>query len=220
MAPMCKPGAVRPLAAVPEQGVTPVGGWNPQYRSRPVIAHAGAFHPYHVGYLAAVASAAASLGGSLLVLTPDSNPALAQLRATGVGFRHQCSFGTSAEALRFLASEASALTIMYPLDPSAYAHPPLGFPSRLIEFSHLGLPIILAAPPGNPLVNWARRNNWPLVLEQADWNALNAIVERLSQEGEWRSLSARMLAIAADVCSPSKIHRQFLDELPRRHSLP
>lgn len=216
MAPLCRQGAVRPLAAVPEQGVTPAGGWNPRFRASPVIAHAGAFHPYHVGYLAAVASAAAKHGGNLLVLTPDNNPALAQLRATGVHFRHQSSFGSSAEALRFLANEASAITIMYPLDPAAYARSPLGFPSRLIEFSHLGLPILLAAPPGNPLINWAERNKWPLVLERADWNALDAIVRRLSQESEWKLLSARMLAIAADVCSASKIHRQFLDELPRR----
>ncbi len=207
--PLCRPGAVRPLAAVPERDSAPAGGWNPQFRANPVIAHAGAFHPYHVGYLAAVAGAAEKRGGSLLVVTPSDNPALAQLRATGIRFRHQSSFPSSAEALRFLAREASALTIMYPLDPSDYAHPPLGFPSRLIEFSHLGLPILLAAPPGNPLINWARRNDWPLVLEHADWSALESLVQQLSQEGAWRSLSARMLAIADDACNPSKIHRQF-----------
>jgi hypothetical protein len=211
-----RPDAVRPLAAVPELGAAPPGGWVPRFNPSPVIAHAGAFHPYHVGYLAAVATAAARLGGGLLVLTSDGNPALAQLRATGVPFRHQTSFGSSAEALRFLVREASALTIMYPLDPASYARPPLGFPSRLIEFSQLGLPILLAAPPGNPVIGWARRNGWPLVLEHADWNALDAIVARLSNEGEWTSLSARMLAIAADVCSAEKIHRQFLAELPRR----
>jgi glycosyltransferase involved in cell wall biosynthesis len=216
LAPWSRPGAVRPLAAVPEMGAAPAGGWQPRFRGKPVVAHAGAFHPYHVGYLAAVAAAASRLGGSLLVLTPADNPALAQLRSTGVPFRHQASFGSSAEALRFLAAEASALTIMYPLDSSAYAHPPLGFPSRLIEFSHLGLPILLAAPPGNPVVNWARRNAWPLVLEAADWNALDAIVARLSKEDQWRPLSARMLEIAESACSPERIHRQFLDELPRR----
>jgi hypothetical protein len=220
LAPMCRPGVVRPLAAVPEMGVAPPGGWCPQFNAKPVIAHAGAFHAYHVPYLAAVASAAATLGGSLLVLTHDSNPALAQLRATGASFKHQSSFGTSAEALRFLASEATALTIMYPLDPAAYPHPPLGFPSRLIEFSHLGLPIILAAPPGNPLINWAHRNDWPLVLEQADWNALGAIVGTLADEGKWKLLSSKMIAIAADACDPRKIHCQFLDELPKRNARP
>jgi glycosyltransferase involved in cell wall biosynthesis len=218
LAPLCRPGAVRPLTPIPESGAAPSGGWTPRFRPGPVIAHAGAFHPHHVGYLASVASAAASLGGGLLVLTPDGNPALAKLRATGIPFRHQTAFGSSAEALRFLADEASALTIMYPLDPSAYRHPPLGFPSRLIEFSHLGLPILLAAPPGNPLVAWARRNDWPLVLEHADEAALGAAVARLSRESDWRALSARMLSIAARACDPERIHRQFLEELPRAAS--
>jgi hypothetical protein len=216
MARLSPPGVVRALAAMPDPSAAPVAGWNPHFNARPVIAHAGAFHPYHVDYLAAVASAATRLGGSLLVVTPEGNPALAQLRATGAQFRHQRSFGSSAEALGFLSREASALTIMYPLDPAAYAHPPLGFPSRLIEFSHLGLPILLAAPKGNPLLNWASRNDWPLVLERADWTALDAIVARLSNESEWNALSTRMLEIAAKACSPARIQRQFLAELPRK----
>jgi hypothetical protein len=216
MGKISRPGVVRPLAAIPDPDAKPATGWTPRFDSRPVIAHAGAFHPYHVEYLASVASAAAKRGGSLLVLTPDDNPALALLRATGAKFRHQRSFASSAEALRFLSGEATALTIMYPLDPAAYAHPALGFPSRLIEFSHLGLPILLAAPPANPLVNWARRNNWPLVLERADWIALDAIVGRLSNEREWAALSARMLEIAGDVCNPEKIQSQFVVELPRK----
>jgi hypothetical protein len=220
LAPACQPGTVRPLAAVPEEGAAPAGGWLPRFRAGPVIAHAGAFHSYHVPYLAAVAAAAAKAGGSLLVLTPAANPALAELRATGAPFRHQVSFGSSAEALRFLSAEASALTIMYPLDPAAYRHPPLGFPSRLIEFSHLGLPILLAAPPGNPLVNWGRRHDWPLILERADWSELDALVARLGRESDWRALSQRMSAIARQSCDPEMIHRQFIDELPGRRPLP
>jgi hypothetical protein len=216
MEPLCLPGTVRPLTPVPEQGAAPTGGWTPRFRAGPVVAHAGAFHAHHVDYLAAVAAAAGRLGGGLIVITAAGNPALGMLRATGAAFRHQPAFGSSAEALRFLAAEASALTIMYPLDPGAYRHPPLGFPSRLIEFSHLGLPILIAAPPGNPVVNWAARNRWPLVLEHADWTALETSVRRLSCESDWRSLSARMQAIALEACDPSRIHRQFLEELPRR----
>jgi hypothetical protein len=214
--PLCRLGAVRTLTPVPEDGVTPREGWPVRFRVAPVIAHAGALHPHHVPYLAAVARAAARFGGTLLVLTPTDNPALAQLRAAGVPWRHQPAFASSADALRFLAAEASALTVMYPLDPAWYRHPPTGFPSRLIEFSRLGLPLILAAPPGNPVNNWARRQNWPLLLENADWSELERLVARLADEPTWTALAARMRAIAAEACDPEKIHRQFLAELPRR----
>jgi len=122
--PLCQAGVVRPLTPVPEEGAEPPGGWAPRFRSGPIIAHAGALHPYHVPHLSAVATTAARFGGRLLVLAQTENPALAQLHATGVPFQHQNAFGSAAEALRFLAAEASALTIMYPFERSAYRCPP------------------------------------------------------------------------------------------------
>jgi hypothetical protein len=212
--PQCRPGAVRLLTPVPEQGVEPAGGWFPRFRPGPVVAHAGAFHPYHVPYLSAVAAATARLDGRLLVVTPAGNPALAQLRATGARFQHQESFGSSAEALRFLAAEASALTIMYPFERSAYRVSPVGFPSRLIEFSHLCLPIILAAPPDNPLIRWGERQQWPLRLTSLDGKALDSLLAQLAHEPTWRQLATRMRGIANSVCNPQQIHRQFLAEMP------
>ena len=211
-------GTMTTLPPVPEQGATPAGGWPVRFRSAPVVAHAGAFHPHHVDYLAAVARAAAKHGGTLLVLTPADNPALAQLRATGVLLRHQPAFSSSAEALRFLATEASALTIMYPLDPAFYRHPPTGFPSRLIEFSQLGLPILLAAPSDNPATRWARRHGWNFLLDRPDWSELESLIARLADEASWRALAAQMRTLSAQACDPEKIHRQFLAELPRRRS--
>ncbi|HXA13586.1 MAG TPA: glycosyltransferase family 4 protein, partial [Opitutaceae bacterium] len=217
LTPLCPPGTVRTLTPVPEQNVAPAGGWPVRFRTAPVIAHAGAFHAHHVEYLAAVARSVAKFGGSLLVLTPADNPVLAQLQATGVAFRHQPSFVSSAEALSFLAAEASAFTLMYPLNPKFYRHPPTGFPSRLIEFSRLGLPILIAAPANNPVNNWARRHTWPLLLDRADWTELDSLVAQLADATKWSALSARMRAIATNACDPEKIHRQFLAELPRAH---
>jgi hypothetical protein len=215
LTPLCPPGAVRTLPPVPEQNAAPAGGWPIRFRAAPVIAHAGAFHPYHVEYLAAVARSTAKCGGTLLVLTPTDNPALAQLRATGTAFRHQSSFGSSAEALGFLSAEASALTVMYPLDPAWYRHPPTGFPSRLIEFSHLGLPILLASPTGSPVAKWARHRAWPLLFERGDWIDLDPLVAQLADESRWTALAGHMRTIAAEACDPEKIHQQFLAELPR-----
>jgi hypothetical protein len=213
---LCPPGVLRTLAPVAAQNIAPAGGWPARFRAAPVIAHAGALHAHHVDYLAAVARAVAKYGGSLLVLASADNPALEQLRATGAPFRHQPFFATSAEALRFLAAEASALTIMYPLDPKFYRFPPTGFPSRLIEFSHLGLPILIAAPPNNPVNRWARFHAWPLVLDRGDWTALDPLVGDLANAARWSELSTRMRAIAAEACDPEKTHRQFLAEIPRR----
>jgi len=215
--PLCRPGVVRPLTPIPEEGAAPPGGWAPRFRPGPVIAHAGAFHPYHVPYLSAVATAAAHLGGFLLVLTQAENPALAMLRATGVSFRQQNAFCSAPEALRFLASEASALTVMYPFERHSERPRPLGFPSRLIEFSRLGIPILLAAPPDNPLIRWGQRHQWPLLLERPDWDKLSALTAQLAYEPSWNALAVRMRAIAATDCDPVKIQQHFLAEMPRRH---
>lgn len=216
LTPLARPGTISTLPPVPDDSAAPPGGWQPAFRAAPVIAHAGAFHGHQVEYLAAVARCAATQGGTLLVLTPGDNPALTALRATGVKFRHQPTFSTSAEALAFLVREASALTVMYPLDPVANSHSPTGFPSRVLEFSHLGLPILVAAPPRNPLFTWASRHGWNLVLDRADWSQLARLIDSLAKESSWRRLSSQMRALAASACNPETIHRQFLAELPRR----
>ncbi len=130
LAPLAPAEAIRTLPPVPDD-YAPPGGWQPQYRSAPIIAHAGALHSYHVEYLAAVARAVARVGGELLIVTASDNPALAQLRASGTRFRHQPAFPTSTEALAFLSREATALTVMYPLEPSDHRRAPTGFPSRV-----------------------------------------------------------------------------------------
>jgi hypothetical protein len=109
---------------------------------------------------------------------------------------------------------------MVPLDPAQYRFPPAGFPSRLIEFSHLGAPILIAAPPDNPAANWARRLGWPLRLERPDWDELDRLVGQLADRPAWERLSAQMQALAAAACDPEKIHRQFLAELPRSGPVP
>lgn len=220
LAPLVHRGSITTLPPVPDDSAAPAGGWSPRFLPAPVIAHAGALHAYHVDYLAAIARALEKFRGTLLVLAPADNPALAQLRATGVGFRHQPTFASSAEALAFLSSEASALTVMYPLARSDRPDPPTGFPSRVLELSHLGLPMILAAPPGNPLHTWARRHGWPLVLEQPGWPALDSLMAQLADATQWSLLSAQMRDLAARVCAPETIHRQFLAELPRRSASP
>ena len=44
-------------------------------------------------------------------------------------------------------------------------------------------------------------------------------VAQLAHEPTWNELAARMRTIAATVCDPAKIHRQFLDEMPRRQRI-
>jgi hypothetical protein len=89
----------------------------------------------------------------------------------------------------------------------------------LIEFSRLGMPILLAAPPDNPLICWGRRQQWPLLLERPDWDVLATLMAQLAHEPTWNELAARMRTIAAMVCDPVKIHRQFLDEMPWRQRI-
>ena len=63
------------------------------------------------------------------------------------------------------------------------------------------------------------KRTWTILKTSAAGMFLAALMAQLADEPTWNALAARMRTIAAAVCDPAKIHRQFLDEMPRRHRI-
>lgn len=187
----------------------PFATWREDHARAPVLAHVGALHPYHAPFLHRVAHALATVGGRLLVLCPDDNPVLAKLRTDVLGLWHQPFFPTNTEALRFIAANATGLIVMYPFAPGGPHPSPTGFPSRFVEFTQLGLPVLVAAPPGNPLRTWAERNRWPTQFSPEDDMALTRTCCALSQRESWEICARAARSAATGPLDPDRIHAQF-----------
>ena len=200
------------LPPIPAERTLPFAGWRDEHALCPVVAHVGALHPYHAPFLRRLAETLRRQNGRLLVLCPENNPVLQELRAGVRDLIHQPFFPDNADALRFIAARASALTVMYPFGAEG-APLPTGFPSRFIEFSQLGLPILLAAPEGNPIRAWARRHRWPAHFDPDDTLALQAHCAALGHKEGWESLASETRKAAEGEFDPDRIHRLFSERL-------
>lgn len=198
------------LPPVPCSRLLPFGTWQRSY-SAPTVAHVGALHNYHLPYLTLIARFLELHTGRLLVLCPVSNPVLARLKSDIPNLDHVDYFASNEDALRCMAARATALTVMYPLGEAAPGVPLTGFPSRFVEFSQLGLPILLSAPPGNPVRTWAKRHKWLAQFDPGDQLAAASTVADLAEEPSWSKLAAQTRAVAEGEFDPSLIQAQFLE---------
>lgn len=206
-------GRTEVLPPVSAKRTLPFVTWRDDFADKPVVAHVGAFHAHHVPYLVSLARGLGELGGNLLVVCPSSSPSLAQLRNEAGNLIHQSYFPTHQEALEFVSASACAFTVMYPLSTSSAGLPLTGFPSRFIEFAQLGLPALLAAPPGNPLRRWAERQQWKSAFSPDDYRSLQHALGDLMNRGSWESLATDTRRAADTVFSPSAIHQRLADLL-------
>lgn len=197
------------LPPIPAAREFPFVGWRDSHATAPIFAHVGALHPYHAPFLEQVARCLAERNGTLLVLCPADNPALAELRVRIPNLRHQPFFPQNRDALAFIAEQASALVVMYPFGSDESVAPPTGFPSRFIEFVQLGLPIVVAAPSRNPLRTWAQRHAWPTQLDPNDAAVLRRTVIHLTERASWESSAAAARSLATAEFDAELIHRRF-----------
>ncbi len=183
--------------------------WQPRHAARPRVAHAGALLPFHAPYLERLASVLAEQGGELLVISPADNATLASLLPRCPNLVHHDYFTTNTEALRWIAREASAVTVMHTRGTDAAGRPPTGFPSRLVELAQLGLPMILAAPPVNPLARWAQSQGWLAATDPTDTSTLRRLVSDLKREPTWTAMAAQTSHAAENDFEPERLHARF-----------
>ncbi len=196
------------LYPIPAARALPFAAWRDDYRA-PSVAHVGTLQPYHEEFLFHVSAQLHALGGRLLLLCPRDNPTAAALARRCPNLVRQDFFPDNADALRWIASHASALVVMYRHGLDAGDRPPTGFPSRFVEFSQLGLPVLLAAPTGNPIRSWAASRSWTGRCAPTDLPALTAWLRSTADREAWTSLAAETRRAATTDFDPERIHAQL-----------
>lgn len=191
-------------------------GWRPEFARQPTVVAAGS--GYHAdATLVAVARALAPLGGRLIVVGSNfprgmGGPLLEQEPNVAL----QAPFPTGEECVRFVREQAAAFLIPYPLfgvsrDDVEYVRD--SFPSRLIEFSHTGLPILVTAPPDFAVSRWASARSWEGLVTEPSEAALENVLRRLTDETAWRRMAAQTQAAAREEFDPDRIQHQFESDL-------
>lgn len=201
------PGRGGILIPIPEggEGVSP--RWNPAFANAPLIVYAGAVYPAQIPLFRALARAFHAAGARLLLLARRT-PELDALCASAPVERRDL-FPTNAEALAFLRGEAAALLASYCEHVEEMPWIATSFPSKFAEFTHLGLPLLLAAPADSAVGLWATRSAYPDFLAAPEPTALAAFVEALKARDTWDKKAAQSLHFAQTDFDPDAIQSAF-----------
>jgi hypothetical protein len=123
------------------------------------------------------------------------------------------------DALTFLGEHCNALLIYTSFEVGS-AYNCFAFPSKLIDFSQTGLPLILCAPEDSNLGQWAKQNNWVLWLKDInDGEQLASIKMRLRDYRLWSAESMKVRQLALTQFNPKLMHQQFESKLQSRNCI-
>jgi glycosyltransferase involved in cell wall biosynthesis len=163
-----------------------------------VCAFAGNLYPENIAALKLLADCLARLGGRVLIFAPGDLETLKSmgLSAPNVEFG---GFLTSRSLIQTLRERADALFVPMSFSPADRANMEIGFPSKLTDYSAVGLPLLIYGPQYCSAVRWAK-NNAPMaeVVTTEGVDELSLSLRRLASDPEYRMRLARSTIAAGD----------------------
>lgn len=146
----------------------------------PVFMFAGTINsPGYALLLRGLAEGIARHGGELLIYGPVDQ---AQGAAIGLNLPN-IRFGgllKSDELLRRLRAEADVLYVPMSFAPEDRDNMRMGFPSKLTDYTAVGVPLLIAGPPDCSAVRWAQQHSGVAeVVTSSDADALTPAIDRL-----------------------------------------
>jgi hypothetical protein len=196
----------RVLYPLPEGWNVPAA-WNESFENRPRIYYAGYLWPEQIPLLRKIAGTARLAGAAVTVMSRDT-PALREL-CRCEGTRWQPPFPTNDQALAHLVAEAAAVVVSYAETIGEMPWSETSFPSKLVEYCHLGLPVAVVAPAESAVARWAARVRFPYVFEPGNLRALQDWFGGLRRRDVWQVRAALSLHLARTEFDPRKIQNEL-----------
>lgn len=195
--------------------------WKPEFAKQPVIYYAGYLWPAQAKLIGKIAAMLKGAGAELRVIS-NLTPEIQALAETGL-VTHLPLFKSNQESLQHLRENAAGLIVSYTENSSELPWTRTSMPSKLVEYSFLGLPIILVAPDDTAIMQWAGKLQLRSTFSPAQSEAIASWANALKNQATWQELSAEWLGVSRTDWSPEQIHRQLEEGLarpPRRHGSP
>jgi len=200
------------LMPIPEGNDKGFAEWKNNFK-KPTIVFAGSYHTPYVESFKLVSKALQKLKGKLIIITKKNNLAEKEI-GNYSNIEYKKPFKSNEEIIKFLKQNASCLLVPGFFNRDKKVEYDLtNFPSKLVEFSHLGLPIIIISPKGNALSNWAEKNNWIGYLDRLDKKKMIKLIKQIINRYEWVKMAQQSKIIALNEFNPEKIQERFEREL-------
>jgi len=180
----------------------------------PLLVYAGNYWAPQLPTLAVIGAAARSAGGRLLAVIKEKAEDVAFLREHQIEWR--APWPRNTEALDYYREHASALVVSYAPTSEGMPWTRTSFPSKLIEYCHLGLPIVIIAPEDTAVAHWARERKFPDVFAPDDSAGIAGYVARLRDPAFCRERALLSRTHATGEFDPVAIQRRLTESLLRK----
>lgn len=163
-------------------------------RRPPTIAHAGFVHlAGNAELLRGVAALLEPIGGQLDLYTQHTDAELAYLGLVGPAIR-RIGYFPAHEFAKRVAATAHALFLTASFDEKDETHERTLFPSKLADYTGIGLPILIWGPTYSSAARWAAENPAAaLLFTEREPSPVAAAIQRVAQDASY----ARTLAQGA-----------------------
>jgi hypothetical protein len=202
----------RTLPPIPE-GYTVPASWKDEFATSPLLVYAGNYWPAQIPLFGRIADEAASAGGRFMLVVKNCAQIEALCREHPVLWREP--FSENSEALAFLAAKAAGLVVSYSDNSDSMPWVRTSFPSKLIEYVHLGLPILIYAPADTAVAEWAYSRRYSDFSTPETQGAVRAFVMAVKVREAWQKKAEASLQIAKHEFAPDRIHEVFERNLLR-----
>lgn len=204
----------RLLYPIPAGHKQEASNWNNNYLT-PVIGFSGSiFHEYEEVFRS-LAHALTNFNGRLLLVI--NNPSYYKwLPAVLTQYSNISvipAFANVDDTFNYLKENCTALFCGYPDSIKTMPWLKTCFPSKLIEFSHLGLAIILTSPPNTALSKWATEQNWQLFSSDYQEKDFDKLIKSITNESDWTASVAQAVEVSNTIFDTKNIHLQLLTDI-------
>lgn len=190
--------------------------WTDEMKGSTTIIHAGTINKYAVNVFTLLADKVLEPADKLkLIYVPMDflEPLLYKYRNVSIiDF-----FPKSIQALEYVKGNATALLVYYGLsfdeNPLAYD----SFPSRFVEFTHTGVPIICIAPTGSEFHTFLKAVNWPLLYDEGTIENIKDCYDKLKNKQFWDFCAAATRNVAAKFFNPKALQSAFKQSLEQEN---
>ena len=198
------------LPPIPE-GWKGYSTWLPDYSERPLLVYAGNLWEVQLPLMRIIANETKVAGGRLMLIV-NKNPAVVEFCN-----KHQVElmepFEENNSALDFIAANAAAVLVSYTETSDTMPWIKTSFPSKFVEYTHLGIPILIMAPVDSAVAIWARENNFLDSIPPNDMEGLKEFIESIKLKSRWQQKAASTRQIANSEFNPVTIQKKFESRL-------
>lgn len=181
-------------------------------KSSLTFGYAGSIHGEpNLRQVAAFAQAARARGHRLLVYSPQHAALKALAGTDAIGLDVRAPLPTSAELMGRLRTEADVMLVTGSFDPLNRSVETTLFPSKLADYSAVGLPIIVWAPPFASITRFVREHPESAdVVTDADATSLHLAMDRLAASpARRRQLGEAMIRLGRRFFAPEAAREMF-----------